>query len=130
MRQARIQRESALPERQLLNCCADRRNPAPSIPHLGHQPADRNPEGRHQQPRNRIGSNEHLDRREADRFGVVVSGSTLLYAADGTLLFRGGLTIARGHEGRGPAHDRILALVDGHSNHATAPTFGCALEDE
>jgi hypothetical protein len=68
--------------------------------------------------------------KEAERFGAVVSGSTIVYGADGTLLFRGGLTTARGHEGRGPAHDRILALLDRRATDlATAPTFGCALVD-
>ena len=68
-----------------------------------------------------------IDGREAARFGAAVSGSTIVYGRDGALVFRGGLTIARGHEGRGPAHDRILAALDRSSDVATAPTFGCAL---
>jgi hypothetical protein len=71
-----------------------------------------------------------LGGKEAARFGAIVSGSTIVYGADGKLVFRGGLTTARGHEGRGPAHDRILALLDRRAaDLATAPTFGCALAD-
>jgi hypothetical protein len=73
-----------------------------------------------------------IDGVEAARFGAHASGTTLLYSRDGTLLFRGGLTISRGHEGRSEAHDRILALVT--SEHSTGepvvtPIFGCATED-
>jgi hypothetical protein len=72
-----------------------------------------------------------VDGVEADRFGAHASGTTLVYARDGALLFRGGLTISRGHEGRGAAHDRILALVDSNAKSlAEAPVFGCAVEDE
>jgi len=68
--------------------------------------------------------------KEADRFGAIVSGSTVVYGRDGKLLFRGGLTIARGHEGRGPAHDRILSLLSNKpADRADAPTFGCDLAD-
>lgn len=67
---------------------------------------------------------------EAARFGAIVSGTTFAYGRDGALVFKGGLTIARGHEGRGPAHDRIIALLAGSGADRTdAPTFGCALED-
>ena len=66
--------------------------------------------------------------KEAARLGAIVSGSTLVFDRDGSLVFRGGLTSARGHEGRGPAHDRILALAAGHTpDRADAPTFGCSL---
>jgi hypothetical protein len=68
-----------------------------------------------------------VDGREAKLFGAVVSGSTIVYAPDGELVFRGGLTIARGHEGRGPAHDRIVAAIEHRPAIATAPTYGCAL---
>lgn len=68
--------------------------------------------------------------REAERFGAVVSGSTVVYDRDGTLLFRGGLTTARGHEGQGPAFDRITALVAGRTaDRADAPTFGCSVKN-
>src|SRR5437773_2149652 len=40
-----------------------------------------------------------IDGMEAALFGATTSGEALLYAADGQLLFRGGLTPSRGHEG-------------------------------
>ncbi len=74
-----------------------------------------------------------IDGVEAARFGAHASGTTLLYSHDGTLLFRGGLTISRGHEGRSEAHDRIIGLVkaDHRDAHGVAqtPVFGCETED-
>jgi hypothetical protein len=65
---------------------------------------------------------------EASRFGAMTSGATVLYAADGALLFAGGLTTARGHEGEGPSTHAILAAVRAPSAHlAEAPTFGCSI---
>jgi len=68
-----------------------------------------------------------VDGREAARFGAAVSGSTVVYASDGALVFRGGITIARGHEGRGPAHDQIVSAIAARDRVATAPTYGCSL---
>jgi len=67
---------------------------------------------------------------EAARFGALTSGFTVLYTARGELAFRGGITTARGHEGHGPASDRILAVVRagvGDRSRSVAPTFGCEL---
>jgi hypothetical protein len=66
-------------------------------------------------------------RAETRRFGAATSGQTLLYGADGTLRFAGGITVARGHEGRSPGMDRILALTSGRADRPTAPVFGCTL---
>jgi len=71
-----------------------------------------------------------IDGAEAARFGAVTSGSTVLYTARGALAFRGGITTARGHEGHGPAQDRIVAIVRagaGDTSRSIAPTFGCEL---
>ena len=71
-----------------------------------------------------------LDRggETARQFGAATSGQALLYAPDGALRFAGGITIARGHEGRSPGTDRILALLhDPSATRASAPVFGCAL---
>jgi hypothetical protein len=65
---------------------------------------------------------------EAKRLGATTSGQTLLYSARGDLLFRGGLTSARGHEGQSAGSDRIADLVAGKTALSTAPVFGCALE--
>jgi hypothetical protein len=70
--------------------------------------------------------------READRFGAQTSGATLLYRRDGRLGFSGGITTARGHEGRGPAHTRILTAIehDAPDEPAHTPTFGCELANK
>lgn len=69
------------------------------------------------------------DARESERFHAKTSGSVVLYSREGRLLFSGGITSARGHEGRAPSHDRIVAAVAGQLREtASAPTFGCALE--
>jgi hypothetical protein len=66
---------------------------------------------------------------EARRFHALTSGQTAVYAADGTLLFSGGMTAARGHEGDSAGRAYILASLDGaHLPHPNAPVFGCALE--
>ena len=70
-----------------------------------------------------------VDGVEARRFNALTSGQTLLYAADGRLLFSGGITAARGHEGDSVGRAYILAALDGaHLPHPNAPVFGCALE--
>lgn len=66
--------------------------------------------------------------REATRFAARTSGTTLVYAADGELLFAGGLTVARGHEG-GPAAERIRDAIATRGAQQTSPIFGCALTE-
>ena len=67
---------------------------------------------------------------EAQRFGAGTSGAALLYSGDGTLLFRGGITPARGHEGDSFGRERVLALLDGRpADRHDAPVFGCQLAD-
>lgn len=67
---------------------------------------------------------------EAARFGARTSGYVLLYSADGDLVFRGGITGARGHEGDNYGLDALVAALT--SPHAPGtvrknPVFGCAL---
>lgn len=70
-----------------------------------------------------------IDGVESARFHAKTSGSVVLYSARGELLFTGGITTARGHEGRAPSSDRILAVVAGQATGGSvAPTFGCALQ--
>ena len=71
------------------------------------------------------------DGKEANRFGAQTSGTAVLYGRDGKLGFSGGITSARGHEGDAPGQSRIVEVVHGtnHTAFASAPTFGCALED-
>jgi hypothetical protein len=68
--------------------------------------------------------------REASRFGAQVSGFTLLYDAGGRLMFAGGLTASRGHEGDSLGLRQIAAALDGRPVEVReVPTFGCALHD-
>ena len=71
---------------------------------------------------------EDTDGREAERFGATTSGTAALYGRDGQLLFHGGLTIARGHEGDSPGVKQIADLLeDRRIANAGAPVFGCSL---
>ncbi len=65
---------------------------------------------------------------EADLFGVETSGQTLLYGADGRLLFTGGTTGARGHTGDNEGRASMLALLNGTTpRRSLASVFGCGL---
>jgi hypothetical protein len=71
--------------------------------------------------------------REARRFGMNTSGQVQLFAADGRLLFSGGITAARGHSGDNRGSSLIRTLVLDPSNApaqsvATTPVFGCGLD--
>ena len=73
------------------------------------------------------------DGREAAVFGVLVSGEARLYAADGKLLFRGGLTASRGHEGASAARTIILAAIREQKTDSLRPdtaVFGCSFSDK
>jgi hypothetical protein len=64
----------------------------------------------------------------ARRFGAETSGSVVLYAPDGGLLFHGGITASRGHEGDSAGAAAILALVAGETTATRCtPVYGCAL---
>lgn len=68
--------------------------------------------------------------REAARFGAGTSGLTLLYGADGRLLFSGGITAARGHEGDNAGRDALAGLLtDDKGEVSETPVFGCQLFD-
>ena len=68
------------------------------------------------------------DGREARRFGAATSGQTFVFSPGGEALFRGGVTIARGHYGRSRGLDALAALADGRrAPAASAPVYGCAL---
>lgn len=70
------------------------------------------------------------DGREVERFGAETSGQTLLYSAEGHLLFSGGTTAARGHEGDSAGVAAMLAFIGGDAGAPTsAPVFGCELHD-
>jgi hypothetical protein len=65
---------------------------------------------------------------EARRFNVVGSGHALLYDSKGHLLFSGGITPSRGHEGDNPGQDAIVSFVlHGRADLTHTPVFGCSL---
>lgn len=67
----------------------------------------------------------------ARSFNAATSGQVALYDSQGTLLFSGGITAARGHSGDNPGRSAIIALVTGtgFSKPATS-VFGCDLFDQ
>jgi hypothetical protein len=65
---------------------------------------------------------------EARRFGVIGSGHCLVYAPDGQLLFSGGITGSRGHEGENPGLGALRGvLTTGRADNTSTPVFGCSL---
>jgi hypothetical protein len=67
---------------------------------------------------------------EAGRFQALTSGQTLLYGADGALLFQGGITLSRGHAGDNPGRSAVEALLRHELvNPAQTLVFGCALSE-
>jgi hypothetical protein len=70
------------------------------------------------------------DGSEAMLFHAGISGETMLYGADGRLLFHGGITPSRGHEGDNLGLTRIVSLVlTGASDKPESAVYGCALLD-
>jgi hypothetical protein len=65
---------------------------------------------------------------EARRFGVTGSGHTLLYSPSGHLLFSGGITGSRGHEGDNIGLTAVESFIlHGHASVSRTPVFGCSL---
>jgi hypothetical protein len=70
------------------------------------------------------------DGAEARRFGAVTSGHALLYGPDGRLLFSGGITGSRGHQGENAGRRAVIALLtEGAPGPSEAPVYGCPLHD-
>lgn len=69
--------------------------------------------------------------RESVRFGADTSGQTLLYDASGRLVFDGGITSSRGHQGDNMGRSTVVALVNRSLETAgpacTSNVFGCPL---
>ena len=76
-----------------------------------------------------------LDGMEARRFRIRTSGHVVAYTADGCLVFSGGITAARGHEGanQGRRHLTDCLRSDlrlaGRLQSAAYPVYGCSLVD-
>jgi hypothetical protein len=66
--------------------------------------------------------------RFAARLGATTSGHVLVYDAAGALLFSGGITSARAHEGDSIGQNAIVrALYGGTPPTQESPVFGCGL---
>jgi hypothetical protein len=69
-----------------------------------------------------------IDGREARHFQAFTSGQTLLYSSEGELLFSGGITIARGHEGDNSGRLAIESLLANSAAEVRqTPVFGCPI---
>ena len=67
---------------------------------------------------------------EADRFHARTSGQTVLYDQKGELIFRGGITGARGQTGSNDGSRSIISLVNSQTAALNeTPVFGCPLFD-
>lgn len=69
------------------------------------------------------------DGSEARKFGALTSGHTFVYSGQGQLVFSGGITAARGHEGDNQGADLVLASVKtgAGTSPGTTPVFGCSV---
>lgn len=69
--------------------------------------------------------------REAEKFGVKTSGHTLVYSTFGSLVFSGGITSLRGHEGSNPASRAVLDHILHDSGEVSSSNvYGCPLSEE
>jgi len=75
--------------------------------------------------------NTDLDGQEAERFGARSSGHVFIYDAYGELLFQGGITSERGHEGDNAGESAIVDLLRGGKECLrTTPVYGCGLVNQ
>jgi hypothetical protein len=65
-----------------------------------------------------------VDGREAALFGATTSGHVVFYDTSGRLLFSGGITPARGHQGDSPQLDQLRRLIERET--AVAAAAGAA----
>ncbi len=85
-----------------------------------------------------------VDGREAARFGAYVSGQVVAYDEAGRLIYSGGITGARGHQGDNVGRQRLLSALTSHEadqwgakrgggtqpvDRHDAEVFGCSLLD-
>ena len=71
------------------------------------------------------------DGKLAARFGATTSGQVLLFSANGQLLFSGGITDGRGHEGDNAGADAVVTAAHGRPpSIMRTPVFGCSILEE
>jgi hypothetical protein len=67
---------------------------------------------------------------EMKRFHAHTSGQSLLYNTEGQLMFNGGITAARGHDGNNIGRQTVISILEtGKSNISKSPVFGCSLSN-
>jgi hypothetical protein len=67
---------------------------------------------------------------EARRFHSETSGQVLLYDIRGRLVFEGGITSSRAHEGGNAGRSALVAILSGDAlNSPRTPVFGCSISD-
>jgi hypothetical protein len=75
-----------------------------------------------------VGGRVDDEDREARLFHATTSGQVVLYDVEGRLLFSGGITTARGHEGDNAGLSDIEKLLHGSAvAQKTTPVYGCSL---
>lgn len=71
---------------------------------------------------------QDVDAGIAEQMSADISGQTFVYRADGCLVFSGGITAGRGHEGDSVGKLAILNVVKNQrTGLTTSPVFGCAI---
>jgi hypothetical protein len=71
-----------------------------------------------------------LNGQESQRFHIETSGHTMLFDAAGHLIFSGGITASRGHEGENAGVDAIVSLLrDNKSDRNNTLVFGCSITE-
>lgn len=69
-----------------------------------------------------------MSEEEIEKFGVVTSGQAILYDAESEIVFSGGITPGRGHEGMSSGRSEIENyLENGKISIRETPVFGCLL---
>jgi hypothetical protein len=80
----------------------------------------------------RVHANIVVDRdgAEAAHNGMTTSGQVILYDATGNLVFNGGITSSRGHQGDNFGEQAALDQINGVSQRlfVSKPVFGCSLQ--
>jgi len=69
------------------------------------------------------------DGQIAATFGMKTSGHCVVYDIQGTLIFSGGITAGRGHEGDSPGQSLVTAIARGNTVNPLqqCASFGCPL---
>lgn len=65
----------------------------------------------------------------AASLGAVTSGTVIVLEPSGSVLFRGGITPSRGHEGDCQGRRLLVAAIQGRRATAATPVFGCPLTE-